>query len=57
MSWRWIRSRPVGAYVVVGWLFVFLLLTVVVSLWYLILLFVPLYWQVYLKKDLAPGWW
>lgn len=23
----------------------------------LIFLFVPLFWQVYLKKDLAPVWW
>jgi len=51
--WEWIKSRPLRMWIV---LIYFSILTIYASWWVFLLLF-PIYWQVYLKKDLTPDWW
>lgn len=48
---------PIRVWLVLMWFLVFSSLFVWVSSWFIILLLLPIYWQVYLKQDLAPSWW
>lgn len=51
---RWALSRQLRSWLVIAYLLVW---TVVSGSWLLFFLFFPLYWQLYLKEDLAPKWW
>jgi len=52
-----LANVPVRVWIVVAWLLAFSVLFSLVSAWYIVPLLFPLYWMVYLKRDLAPGWW
>lgn len=51
---RWFWSRRPASLIVLVYL---VGLCVFFGSWLVFLLFLPLYWQVYLKEDLAPIWW
>ena len=56
--WAWVGSRPIRAWIVLVWLLGWLALAVGLRTWMgwgLFMLFVPLYWHVLLKRDLAPS--
>ena len=53
---EYLKNLPLRAYVVLVWFVAGVLLAVMVSDWWLVMLLFPLFWQVYLKRDLAPGW-
>lgn len=60
-KWEWVKARPLRAWIVLFWLFAWTWIALYSADWHVIigflLLFLPVYWQVYLKKDLAPDWW
>lgn len=54
---RGLRAVPTRAWVLLAWLLIFVVLGVARSPHFYLGLILPMYWQVYLKKDLAPSWW
>lgn len=52
-----LEAVPVRAWIVAAWFILFSVLFAIVSAWYIVALLFPIYWMVYLKRDLAPKWW
>lgn len=51
---RWVQTRQLRTWVVLTYLCVFAFWSGGVLLFFL---FLPVYWQLWFKEDLAPRWW